>query len=197
MPLTLPSHSTILSGLEPPHHGVRGNGTYVFPADRPTLATLLKGQGYATGAFVAAYVLDRRFGLARGFDDYDDRIERRAEGGLLESERRCEEVVDAAASWVRRQSGPFLAWAHFYEPHAPYDPLSPFREGHPDRPYDGEVAAADACLGRLIALAEEARPERLIVAMLATTARPGGARRADHLFVTVHEPSPSSGGPGA
>ena len=167
VPLTLPSHSTILSGLEPPHHGVRGNGTYAFPADRQTLATVLKGHGYATGAFVAAYVLDRRFGLARGFDDYDDRIERRTEGGLLESERRCEEVVGAAASWVRRQSGPFLAWAHFYEPHAPYDPPSPFRERHPGRPYDGEVAAADACLGRLIALAEEARPERLIVAMLA------------------------------
>src|SRR5262245_3330436 len=96
-PLTLPSHSTILSGLEPVHHGVRDNGSYVFPEDVPTLATRLKASGFATGAFVGAYVLDRRFGLARGFDAYDDKIARRASGQSgLESERPCDAVVDAA-----------------------------------------------------------------------------------------------------
>ena len=166
-PLTLPSHATILSGVEPPHHGVRDNGTFVFPSDRPTLATLLKAQGYATGAFVGAYVLDRRFGLARGFDEYDDRIERRSEGAsVLESERRGEEVVAAASAWIERQAGPFFAWVHLYDPHAPYDPPSPYREQYAGRLYEGEVAYADACLGRLIAAAQARAGPKLIVAVL-------------------------------
>jgi choline-sulfatase len=154
-PLTLPSHSTILSGLEPPRHGVRDNGTYVFPEGRDTLATLLKARGYATGAFVGAYVLDRRFGLARGFDHYDDLIERRAEGAsVLESERRCDAVVDAAAAWIGLQPAPFLAWVHLYDPHAPYDPPPPYRGSGNRQPYDGEVAYTDSCVGRLVAAAE-------------------------------------------
>jgi arylsulfatase A-like enzyme/Flp pilus assembly protein TadD len=193
VPLTLPSHSTILSGLEPPHHGVRGNGTYSFPAERETLATALHARGYATGAFVAAYVLDRRFGLARGFDTYDDRIERRKEGGVLESERPCGEVVAAASAWISRQTAPFLAWAHFYEPHAPYDPLPPYRDQHTGRPYDGEVSAADACLERLGAVAEAARPGRLVVAVLGDHGEGLGehGERTHGLFVyqsTLHVP---------
>ncbi len=167
VPLTLPSHATLLSGLEPPHHGVHDNGTYVFPADRETLASLLKARGYATGAFVAAYVLDRRFGLARGFDHYDDRIERRSEGGsILESERGCDAVVQAAHSWMRQQKGPFLAWLHFYEPHAPYDPPPPYRQASLGQPYDGEVAHADACVGQALAAAEAQAAGRLVVAVI-------------------------------
>ena len=167
VPLTLPSHSTILSGLEPPHHGVRDNGTYMFPSDRPTLATILKAHGYATGAFVGAYVLDRRFGLARGFDVYDDRIERRSEGAsVLESERRGEAVVESATAWIAAQPGPFLAWVHLYDPHAPYDPPSPYREEFAGRPYDGEVAYADFCLGRLLAAAEARAGKKLLAAVL-------------------------------
>jgi arylsulfatase A-like enzyme/Flp pilus assembly protein TadD len=163
VPLTLPSHASILSGREPPHHGVRTNGRAIFPPDLPTLATLLEDRGYATGAFVAAYVLDRRFGLGRGFDVYDDRIERRREGAsVLESERPCTAVAAAAEEWMARQQGPFFAWVHFYEPHAPYDPPSPYREQHGGRPYDGEVAAADACLGRVIAAAEARAGRRLV-----------------------------------
>jgi choline-sulfatase len=150
VPLTLPSHCTILSGLEPVHHGVRDNGGGGFPADLPSLPTLLKARGYATGAFVGAYVLDRRFGLARGFDHYDDRIERRPEGSsTLESERRAEAVVTAASEWLARQPVPFLAWAHLYDPHAPYEPPTPHRERHP-HPYDGEVSYTDEWVGRLV-----------------------------------------------
>jgi arylsulfatase A-like enzyme/thioredoxin-like negative regulator of GroEL len=164
VPLTLPSHSTILSGLAPPRHGVRDNGTYVFPEGRETLATVLKARGYATGAFVGAYVLDRRFGLARGFDLYDDQIERRAEGAsVLESERRCDAVVDAAAGWIARQTTPFLAWVHLYDPHAPYDPPPPFREPYAGHLYDGEVAYADSCAGRLIAAAGSRGPVAIVV----------------------------------
>jgi arylsulfatase A-like enzyme/Flp pilus assembly protein TadD len=153
VPLTLPSHSTILSGLEPAHHGVHLNGA-TFPSSHETLATLLKARGYATGAFVGAFILDRRFGLARGFDHYDDRIERvgahNAEGpGAREYERPCEPVVEAASDWIGRQTGAFLAWVHLYDPHAPYEPPSPFREEYAGRPYDGDVAHADACLSKL------------------------------------------------
>lgn len=167
VPLTLPSHATILSGLEPPHHGVHDNGTFVFPQDRETLATILKGRGYATGAFIGAYVLDRRFGLARGFDVYDDAIERRDTGGsVLESERRGDAVVAAAQAWIERQDEPFFAWAHLYDPHAPYDPPPPHRERLAARPYDGEVAFADDCFGRLVDAARRKAGDRLLVAVL-------------------------------
>lgn len=167
VPLTLPAHATILSGLEPTHHGVHDNGTYVFPDDPPTLPTALKAQGWATGAFVGAFVLDRRFGLARGFDEYDDRIGRRRTGSsVLESERPCDAVADAAAKWIGAQQGPFLAWVHFYDPHAPYEPPAPHRDEHPGRPYDGEVAYADACLGRVVTAARARAGDRLLVAAI-------------------------------
>jgi arylsulfatase A-like enzyme/Flp pilus assembly protein TadD len=150
-PLTLPSHATILTGLEPPRHGVHDNGSYALPADVPTLATRLQADGYATGAFVSAYVLDRRFGLARGFAVYDDRIARNTSGAsVLESRRGGGEVVDAARAWLASGSGPFLLWAHLYDAHAPYQPPSPYREAHAGQPYDGAVAFVDACVGKLL-----------------------------------------------
>lgn len=167
VPLTLPSHATILSGLEPVLHGVHDNGTFVFPPDRATLATMLKTRGYVTGAFVGAYVLDRRFGLARGFDVYDDAIERReGAGNVLESERRCDAVAAAAAEWVGKQAAPFFAWAHFYDPHAPYDPPPEAAGRFPGRPYEGEVAHADVCFGRLRDAAQSKAGDGLIVAVL-------------------------------
>jgi arylsulfatase A-like enzyme/Flp pilus assembly protein TadD len=157
VPLTLPSHSTILSGLDPLHHGVRDNGSYVFPESVDTLPALLTRRGYATGAFVAAYVLDRRFGLARGFTAYDDRVSRKASGvSLLESERPCENVVEASRAWIKDQAGPFFAWAHFYEPHAPHVSS-----------YADEVRTADACFGRLLQAAQAKAGEQLLVAVLA------------------------------
>jgi arylsulfatase A-like enzyme/tetratricopeptide (TPR) repeat protein len=168
VPLTLPSHSTIFSGLEPLHHGVRDNGTYVFPADKDTLATILQARGFSTGAFVGAYVLDRRFGLARGFGTYDDHIERRTSVvSALESERRGGEVAAAAEAWIAARTGPFFAWVHLYDPHAPYDPPSPHREAHPGQLYDGEVAYADACVARVVAAAERRAPGRVLVAVVA------------------------------
>lgn len=150
-PLTLVSHATILSGLEPPRHGVRDNGVFVLGESVPTLATVLRGAGYATGAFVGAFVLDRRFGLARGFDVYDDRVERRTSGGsVLESERPGAEVADAARAWMRRQAGPFFAWVHLYDPHAPYAPPPAFATAAGGA-YAGEVTYADDCVGRVLA----------------------------------------------
>ncbi|HXU29701.1 MAG TPA: sulfatase-like hydrolase/transferase [Thermoanaerobaculia bacterium] len=156
-PLTLVSHSSLLSGLLPPHHGLRNNGAGAFPADRETLASVLSAAGYETGAFVAAFVLDHRFGLDRGFALYDDEIER--EPGArpaLEAERRGDQVMDRALAWLGEKSQgeekkPLFLWVHLYDPHAPYDPPSPFRERFAADPYRGEIAFADAQVGRLLA----------------------------------------------
>ena len=158
----------MLTGLEPPRHGVHVNGSSVVPAELETLATRLRSAGYATGAFVGAYVLDRRFGLARGFDHYDDRITRGDETkSVLESERRGEDVVAAATAWAAAQPAPFFAWVHLYDPHAPYEPPEPFREEYQGRPYDGEVAYADSCVGRLLQAVRAARQDpQLLVAVL-------------------------------
>ena len=166
VPLTLPSHASLLSGLEPLHHGVRNNGTYTFPTDKDTLATRLKSVGYSTGAFVAAAVLDRRYGLARGFDQYDDRIVRAVEGrSVLESERPCDVVVANATSWLKARTGPYFAWVHIYEPHAPYAPPGDLLAAHPGRPYDAEVAAADRCVGSLLAAARQQSGDALVIAV--------------------------------
>jgi len=160
-PLTLPSHSSLLSGLLPPHHGLRNNGAGAFPEGTATLATLLSAQGWRTGAFVGAFVLDHRFGLARGFDVYDDEIERDPNAGVtLEAERPGREVVDRALAWLRSETQgdetkppprPFFLWVHLYDAHAPYTPPSPYRERHAGQPYDGEIAEVDAQVGRLMA----------------------------------------------
>ncbi len=141
VPLTLPSHSTILSGVLPLHHGVRNNGAGSFPADRPTLATLLSSNGYRTAAFIGAFVLDHRFGLNRGFDVYDDEIPRDPTlGDHLEAERRGDAVVDRALAWLGQSDArPFFAWVHLYDAHAPYVPS-----------YDGEIAFVDAQVQRLL-----------------------------------------------
>ncbi len=164
VPLTLPAHSSLLSGLLPPHHGLRNNGAGSFPAETATLATALAAAGYRTAAFVGAYVLDHRFGLARGFSTYDDRMERDASGGVPEDgERRGDAVVDRALAWLTAnaegeggRAHPFFLWVHLYDAHAPYDPPSPYRERHAGRPYDGEIAFADAQLGRLLAALDRA-----------------------------------------
>ena len=152
VPLTLPAHTTLLTGQLPPAHGVRLNGQ-VLAADVPTLATALKGAGYRTAAFVGAYVLDRRFGLARGFDTYDDRVPRAASAtDTLEAARPASAVVDGALAWLDSAPGsPFLLWVHLYDPHAPYQPPEPYRSRFAGQPYDGEVAYAGAEMGRLLA----------------------------------------------
>ena len=148
--LTLPSHATILTGLEPYQHGIRNNEGYRLPPQTATMATRLKSLGFATGAFVGAFPLTRRFGLAVGFDVYDDRI---AEVGLAanfsETERRADEVVKVANAWIDRTPGKWLAWVHVYDPHAPYQPPAEWLTRYPQQPYYGEVAWTDFALGAL------------------------------------------------
>jgi arylsulfatase A-like enzyme/Tfp pilus assembly protein PilF len=138
--VTLPSHANILTGLLPYQHGVRDNDGFVLPQSVPTAATWLAERGFATAAFVAAFPLDRRFGLDRGFDLYDDRYPRAV------GERPADEVVAGAVGWWRSHGGRrrFL-WVHLYDPHAPYEPPQPAAD-----PYLGEVSAVDASLAPLL-----------------------------------------------
>jgi arylsulfatase A-like enzyme/Flp pilus assembly protein TadD len=154
-PLTLPSHSSILTGTYPPYHGVRDNGRHRLPEGIDTLAEILKRAGYRTAAFVGAYPVHSRFGLAQGFDLYDEGFTR-SPGTLAFSERRAEEVVAAAADWIGKQSDLYLAWVHLFDPHTPYEPPEPHASRYSD-PYWGEIAYVDQELGKLFqAVGDEA-----------------------------------------
>jgi arylsulfatase A-like enzyme/tetratricopeptide (TPR) repeat protein len=169
-PLTGPSHATILTGLAPPRHGVRENVTFLLDSRHLTLATRLKRAGYRTAAFVAAYPVAAAFGFGQGFDEFSEGLHPNPGIGQG-AERPANEVADAAVAWLERTRDakePFFAWVHFYDPHAPYAPPSPFRETFAERPYDGEVAFADAQLGRILEALRAAGHERdTVVAVLA------------------------------
>ena len=150
-PLTLPSHATILSGRYPFAHGVRDNAGFRFPAALDTLAVWLRDRGYRTGAFVSAFPLDRRFGLARGFDEYDDRLSDAPRRAFLEPERSAADTVARARAWLDGARGrPAFCWIHLYEPHYPYTPPEPYASRFAGDRYEGEVAAADAALAPLL-----------------------------------------------
>ncbi len=148
VPLTLPAHATILTGLLPPEHGVRGNGAFALPTGPASLAETLEAHGLETAAFVAAFPVARRFGLDRGFDTYDDSVERASGLHFDFAERRADRVVDAALAWLAGRAGPVFVWVHLYDPHAPYDPPAAYRGSDS---YRGEIAFVDAQLGRLLA----------------------------------------------
>jgi arylsulfatase A-like enzyme len=170
-PVTLPAMSTLMTGLDPPRHGAHYNGFYELRRDAVTLAELLRELGYATGAVVGNFALDRRFRIAQGFATYDDRMTRTMsrrrprdaehDGDDEEStwwhdhlasepaQRFADEVTDAALDWLDTAGDePFFLWVHYMDPHGPYLPPEGFRGGDP---YDGEVAFVDAEVGRLLA----------------------------------------------
>jgi arylsulfatase A-like enzyme/Tfp pilus assembly protein PilF len=154
VPLTLPSHTSILTGTFPPFHGVRENGNRTVPAQLVTLAELLHENGYRTGAFVGAYVLDARWGLNQGFDLYSGNFDATSQdvSSIGDLRRSADRVADDAAIWIRAHTGqPFFAWVHFYDPHSPYDPPQVFASRFND-PYTAEIAFADSQLGRLLTL---------------------------------------------
>ena len=157
-PITLPSHATMMTGRYPQGHGARHNGMRI-DVSVPTLADTLGAAGFSTGAFVAAFPLDRRFGLIKGFRTYSDRMPRGARG-RLDSERPGREVVDEALAWLAsNRGGRFFLWVHLFEPHAPYVSSGAAPRSVADR-YGDEVAEADRQAGRVI---EAAGGETLIV----------------------------------
>jgi tetratricopeptide (TPR) repeat protein len=149
VPETLPSHVSMLTGLYPAGHAIHENGRSV-PPGQALLAERLHAAGYETAAFVSSFILTKRFGLARGFDVYDDQL------GTGQVERHAAVTTDAAVAYLEgRTARPLFLWVHYFDPHDPYAPPEPFRAQYPGRPYLGEVAFMDQQLGRLLQAFEQ------------------------------------------
>lgn len=164
--VTLPSHSSILTGRYPYQHGVHDNAGFRVPPSEPTLGAMLRPLGFATGAFIGSIALDSRFGLNNGFDVYDEHYGKgNLNSGFTMAERRADAVVTAATAWLAQQRGPWFAWVHVFDPHAPYIPPPPFDAQYADRPYYGEVAYTDFALRPLLDAARDpsGRPTLVVV----------------------------------
>ncbi len=148
-PLTLPSHCSIMTGMNPPRHAVRNNGIFLLDDSHETLAERFREAGYDTGAVVGAVVLDAGFGLDQGFDFYDwsESSQRASETGY--PDRPAEEVTDVALRWLAARERPFFLWIHYYDPHAAYLPPAPFGRRFAGRLYDGEIAYVDTQIERI------------------------------------------------
>jgi arylsulfatase A-like enzyme/Tfp pilus assembly protein PilF len=169
-PLTLPAHSSLMTGRFPAHHGVRDNGGFYLGDAEVTLAEVLRGRGYRTGGFVSAFVLDARWGISQGFDRYFDDFDlTRYEGkGMDAVQRRGDETVEKALAWLAEDhKTPWFAWVHLYDPHAPYAAPEEYAARFPATAagaYDAEIAWTDTLVGRLLeGLSAAGRLERTIV----------------------------------
>lgn len=159
VPITLPSHCSMFTGLNPISHDVRENGTFRLDSSERTLAEVLKENGYRTAAFIGGFPLDSRFGLDIGFDFYDDDLAEkkgldrkiRWQGHTVSSfERKAIHVIESVIKWLSsNKSQSFFLFIHLFDPHASYSPPDPFNKIYRGRPYDGEVAYVDYCLGKL------------------------------------------------
>ena len=156
-PLTLPAHSSLMTGTFPAWHGVRDNGGFYLDDDQLTLAEMLRERGFRTGGFVGAFVLDRRWGISQGFDRYFDDfdLDKYENASMMDTiQRPGGEVVDHALEWLKADATqPFFAWVHLYDAHTPYEAPEPYRSRFPrtrDGAYDAEISSADAQVGRLV-----------------------------------------------
>ena len=150
-PITMPTHTTMMTGLYPVSHGVRGNGAFVLAQEHRTLAERLGDHGYDTAAVVSAAVLDSKFGLDQGFRVYDDDL---SAGGpkkmFMFKELRGDVSVDKAIGLLDDLEEPFFLWLHLFDAHADYDPPPPYDVVFHKQPYDGEIAFVDEQVGRLV-----------------------------------------------
>jgi arylsulfatase A-like enzyme len=193
-PLTLPAHVSLLSGTYPLHHRVRDNGGLAVPDELELVSETLHDHGFATAAFVGAYVLHSKWGLDQGFDLYSDDFNRaRYERIRLQNEKRAPEVIGLAEKWLRaRSESRLFAWIHLFDPHAPYDPPAPFDQS--GDPYRGEVESVDAALGELFGfLRAEGLYERSLIVLTADHGESLGdhGEREHGFFIyepTVHVP---------
>lgn len=142
-PMTLPAHASIFTGLYPAGHGIHENSR-TLAEHHSLLAAQLAEQGYETAAFVSGYPLSRQFGLARGFDHYDDEV------GESTAERSAKDTTDRTLAYLEARNAPLFLWVHYFDPHEPYDPPEPFRTEYAEHPYLGEIAAMDQQFGRLL-----------------------------------------------
>ncbi|MEM6703563.1 MAG: sulfatase-like hydrolase/transferase [Acidobacteriota bacterium] len=167
VPITLPAHSSLLTGKVPFTHGVRDNGLFRLSDEQQTLADVLGDSGYATGAAVGAFPLIAKFGTAQGFGFFDDELTESLEDfwgerilprkKLFFDERPAGLVNDALIPWIEDNvDRPFFAWAHYFDPHLPHTPPAPFDERYAHDLYAGEIAYADESLGALVRTLQEA-----------------------------------------
>ncbi len=170
-PITLPAHASIFTGLYPQNHGVRNNGMFTVPVDVESLAEVYSSEGYATGAFISAEVLNHKYGLDKGFDLFDDDLTKsRKLGKSTVPSRRGNQTLENALAWLEGidPDKPVFMWVHLYDPHAPYDPPPEFREKYPSDPYSGEIAFTDSLVEQLVqALDASGRFEDTIFTVLA------------------------------
>jgi len=171
VPLTLPSHASIMTGAYPTLHGLRHMEGFVLDKSHPTLASITQGHGFATAAFVGSGVLAKEFGLAHGFVHYDDNMgnppgEFDNLPGVF-AERRAAVVTDGALEWLKQnRQRKFFLWVHYFDPHAPYNPPEPYKRIYARDPYSGEIAYMDEQVGRLLGgLAQMGLDSRTLVAV--------------------------------
>jgi arylsulfatase A-like enzyme/Tfp pilus assembly protein PilF len=153
VPLTLPAHTSIMTGNFPPYHGVHDNGGFYVSKSQTTMAELFKQNGFSTAAFVGAYVLDSMWGIDQGFDTYFDNFDvNKAERvSLGEVQRGADEVYTNSIQWLDgHRKEKFFLWVHFYDPHTPYEPPKQYADLYRNRPYVGEIAYTDSVVGKLL-----------------------------------------------
>jgi arylsulfatase A-like enzyme/tetratricopeptide (TPR) repeat protein len=168
VPMTLPSHTSILTGLLPPAHGVRDNAGFILDPKVTTLAETLKSKNYKTAAFISAFVLHSQFGLAQGFDLYSDNFSLvQANVDSSHVSRRAEETELEVDNWLKKNSDQkFFLWVHYYDPHDPYDPPEPYKTEYASSLYDGEISYTDHVFGKLYDLLDQLQlKEKTIVIM--------------------------------
>lgn len=197
VPITLPSHAVILTGTYPMFNGVRDFTSPSLRGDIPTLAEILRRNGYSTAAFVSSFVLNSMWGLNRGFEVYDDNVgfDVARANSLYLLERRGDKTVDQMIKWLNQREGkPFFAWLHLYDPHSPYRPPEPFLSKYRSHPYDGEIAFDDVQVGRVIGRLHSLNLyENTLIAVLSDHGESLGEHREDEhgFFVynaTLHVP---------
>ncbi len=174
VPLTLPAHSSLMTGTFPARHAVLDNGGYYLDQEHETLAEVLKPRGFRTGGFISAFVLDSRWGIEQGFDRYFDDFDLRqfeTQAGMDAIQRPGNETVDEALRWLgAERERPFFLWVHLYDPHTPYAAPREHAASFPrtlQGAYDAEIAFTDFQLGRLVdALEADGRLGRTVIAVL-------------------------------
>jgi len=170
VPLTLPSHTSIMTGRLPIGHGVRDNAGFFLDPGETTLAEELKGLGYSTAAFVSAFVLDSKWQLDQGFDLYYDNfnLAQFQDVNPGDIQRRAEDTEIEASHWLEaNKDHKFFAWVHYYDPHEPYDPPEPYTSEYPDKPYDGEIAYTDEYVGKLLTKLDELKISDKTIVLIA------------------------------
>jgi arylsulfatase A-like enzyme/Tfp pilus assembly protein PilF len=189
VPLTCPSHCSILTGTYPTYHRVRNNGTYYLSPEIQTLAEVLKRNGLKTAAFVSSFTVDSRFGLDQGFDTYDDQITPNLAYKGLNSERKADAVYSSFSRWLDENSAShFFSWVHFFDPHIPYDPPSPYREEFLDNPYDGEIAYMDFYVGKIVEkLKEHGLLEKTLIVLAGDHGEAFGEKQEEWHGVFIYE----------